>query len=287
MAAVLVPPASWKALHDRARQRLAAAGIRESAREAYLIVAAGGGPEPLRLIARAAEAPPPAITAGVLELAERRARHEPMAYILGCREFYGRSFRVGPGALVPRPETELLVEKILADHARAPFRFGLDLCAGTGCVAITLAATARIELAMLDKSQAALAYARLNSQALLKQELAFHTCDLLEDPLPEPRYDLLVMNPPYLSAAELAAAPELGAEPREALLGGERTGLEFTAKVLERLYPWAAPGTRFYIELGWRHREWLGDRSHWNGWRLRGWIPDLAGIARVLVLYRE
>ncbi len=159
----------------------------------------------------------------IRELIRRRGKGEPVAYITGTREFYGRAFTVNSDVLVPRPETETLVERALAllkEHDGAGMRVA-DLGTGSGCIAITLAAEAPgVEMVATDVSGAALAVARANAERL-GVEVAFSECswaDALDG-----RFDLIVSNPPYVTTAELDAVDRdvRDFEPRAALLGGD------------------------------------------------------------------
>ena len=162
---------------------------------------------------------------GFRALIERRASGEPTAYLTGMKEFYARSFQVDARVLVPRPETELLAEAALrALPAEAP-SLALDLCTGSGCLAVTLAA---------ERAQATV-----------------HAVDLS----PEARYQVIVSNPPYLRGGDLATlSAEVRREPKIALDGGPE-GLS----VLERLVPLAfgrlVPGGLIALEIG----EWQAD----------------------------
>ena len=159
----------------------------------------------------------------IRELIRRRGKGEPVAYITGTREFYGRAFTVNSDVLVPRPETETLVERALAllkEHDGAGMRVA-DLGTGSGCIAITLAAEAPgVEMVATDVSGAALMVARANAERL-GVEVAFTECswaDALDG-----RFDLIVSNPPYVTTAELDAVDRdvRDFEPLAALLGGD------------------------------------------------------------------
>lgn len=127
----------------------------------------------------------------------RRAAGEPVAYLLGEREFYGRSFGVGPEVLIPRPETELLVELALARIADLPTAKVLDLGTGSGAIAVTLALEAPDSIvSAVDRSAAALARASANAQALAAR-VRFLEGSWFE-PVGDERFDLIVSNPPYI-----------------------------------------------------------------------------------------
>jgi release factor glutamine methyltransferase len=208
------------------------------------------------------------------DLLVRRGRHEPTAYIVGSREFYGRSFQVGPGVLIPRPETELLV-----DRAReiAPRR-AADLGTGSGCIAITLALeVAGADVTAIERSPEALAFARANAEAL-GATVRFVEEDFLEALDREgDRFDLLVCNPPYVDPKDRATlAPEVAEhEPAAALFAPAGDPDFFVRTLLERARAWLAPGGTLLVELG------AGQAERLRGSRAR-FHRDLAGIERVL-----
>jgi release factor glutamine methyltransferase len=162
------------------------------------------------------------------ELVKRRRGLEPVAYILGRREFYGRTFRVDRRVLVPRPETEILVETALfrTKYASMSMR-ALDVCTGSGCVAITLARQRPTGFVMAtDASADAIAVARENANRLGAYNVALRTGDLFAAVASGPEaawgFDLVTANPPYIASPEIASLPPdvRDYEPRVALDGG-------------------------------------------------------------------
>lgn len=158
----------------------------------------------------------------VRELLRRRGRGEPVAYLTGVREFYGRSFMVSPSVLVPRPETEALVERAIraAGGERAELRIA-DLGTGSGCIACTLAAELpRVTVIASDTSRDALSVAARNAEVLgVAERVLFVEGGWAEGIVGE--VDLVVSNPPYVTSAELdALGADVAHEPRVALDGG-------------------------------------------------------------------
>jgi release factor glutamine methyltransferase len=187
------------------------------------------------------------------ELVKRRRAREPVAYLLGRREFYGREFRVDRRVLIPRPDTETLVEEAL-DRSRAVSMSmrALDLCTGSGCVAITLARerpTSRV--VGTDVSGDALAVARDNALRLGAYNLALRQGDLFAAVDPAWRFDVVTANAPYIAPEEMAELqPDVrDFEPRGALVADEG-GLAVTRRVVEHASRHLAPGGALAVEVG-------------------------------------
>lgn len=186
-------------------------------------------------------------------LVKRRRSHEPMAYLRGEREFYGLVFRVDARVLVPRPDTETLVDVALArtSHVSLSMR-QLDLCTGSGCVAIVMARkrpTASVRA--IDLSEGALAVARDNALRLGAYNVAFARGDLFEGISPGDRYDLITANPPYIASAEIEdlMADVRDFEPRVALDGGA-DGLDLVRRIVEEAPKHLVPGGVLALEIG-------------------------------------
>lgn len=188
-------------------------------------------------------------------LVARRGRGEPVAYILGEREFYGLDFVVTADTLIPRPETELIIDRALALFPGGGLASFADLGTGSGCLAVTLAVKfpAAVGLA-LDKSPEALAVARQNAvRHGVADRLAFVAADFAALPAREGGYDLIVSNPPYVSVLEHGECSRevRGFEPLSALVPGE-TGLEAVPVVARAAFVALAPGGRLLVEIGWK-----------------------------------
>ena len=188
------------------------------------------------------------------DLIARRRKHEPIAYIMGKREFYGRNFQVDPRVLIPRPDTEILVETALRrTRSKELFGVGLDLCTGSGCVIITLALERRSwKFIGSDISTDALEVAQRNALRLgAIHNLAWHNSDLFAA-LPEhARYDLITANPPYITEEEMAElAKDISEyEPHLALFGGV-DGLDLVRKIIDDSAKWLRPGGVLALEIG-------------------------------------
>ena len=184
-------------------------------------------------------------------LIERRISGEPTQYLTGTREFYGRPFAVDPRVLIPRPETELLVDTALeAIPKDAAYRV-LDLCTGSGCVAVTLAAERpNATVFATELSPAACEVARSNAAALkVGDRVRVLEGDLFGPLRQGSLFHIVVSNPPYVPSEEIAAlAAEVRREPRMALDGG-RDGLEITRRLADQALRWLEPGGMLAVEI--------------------------------------
>ena len=183
-------------------------------------------------------------------LAAKRVAGEPMAYLLGVREFYGRSFRCSPAALIPRPETELLVDQALAQiPANAPVRV-LDIGTGTGCIAIMIALERPDgSVTAIDISPDALALARENAQRL-GASVSFIESNWVADLAPESQFDLILSNPPYIVPGDAHLSQgDLRFEPTVALADAV-DGLESYRQLAQGAKKHLRPGGTLIVEHG-------------------------------------
>jgi release factor glutamine methyltransferase len=266
-----------------ARRRLAAAPFATS-REAHLLLGHALGVGEASLLARDEREVPAEEARRFEELLARRLAGEPVAYLLGNKEFWGRPFAVDARVLVPRPETEHLVEAALALAGELPARPRiLDLGTGSGCLATTLALELpRSRIVATDRSRAALALARRNARAL-GARVALLAADW-SAPLLVTAFDLVVSNPPYLDPAGPVEPAVARWEPAAALWAGPG-GLDAYRALLSGLAG-ARPGTPLLLEIGLGQARSLADAAAEHGWRLAAVRPDLAGIERVAELRR-
>ncbi|MEO7271988.1 MAG: peptide chain release factor N(5)-glutamine methyltransferase [Vicinamibacterales bacterium] len=228
--------------------------------------------------------PPDAFAAPFAAAIARRVSREPVAYITGHREFWGLEFIVSPAVLIPRPETELIVERALAlDDVARPVTI-VDVGTGTGCIAVALAHDRPLaRVVALDRSAAALAVAARNVATHdLGSRIHLVRANLL-DAIAGP-VDLIVANPPYVDRADAAGLqPEVTQfEPDRALFADDQ-GLAVLRRLLETAAARLAPGGHLIIEFG------AGQDRALRAWAVRTeWdievAPDLAGIPRVAVL---
>jgi release factor glutamine methyltransferase len=276
-------------LLERGASELGEAGVAEARFEAELLLRHALGCSREALFARFHEPPAAEAVGHYFQLLERRRGRVPIQHILGTQEFYGLSFRVTPSVLIPRPETEGVVEEALAELSRRPSRAPriADIGCGSGCIAIAIARE-RPEARFLavDASPAALAVARENAAALgVAERITFLHGDLLE-PLVErgDKLDLLVSNPPYVVDAEIRdLAPEVKEhEPRMALAGGA-DGLAAITRLLEGVGAVLEPEGAVVMEIGKDQDQKVAERVLAAGLDLLRIASDLAGIPRVVV----
>ena len=233
------------------------------------------------LVAHANEKLSAAQSAAYGALVARRAAGEPIAYIAGTREFFSLEFKVTPAVLIPRPETELLVEIALERMGAGSACRVLDLGTGSGCIAITLAKhRPRARVMAVDRSAAALAVARENSVRHGTSNLELLQSDWFAA-LAAQRFDLIVANPPYIAARDPhLQRGDLRAEPVDALVAGS-DGLECIRAILAAAPRHLNPGGSLVFEHGYdqaaRCRELLKAAGLEDVFSRN----DIAGVARV------
>ena len=270
---------SWQDVMRDAALRLQAAGVEGAWRDTRLLLAHALGIEPVDVIMREMEDVEPVGLTAFEAAVKRREAGEPVSRIRGWREFYGRRFRVTPDVLDPRPETELLVDVAIA---RLP-RDGrvLDLGVGSGCILLSvLAERSDASGVGVDISAAALEVARGNASALdvaVRAEMIEGGWDLA---LPG-RFDLVLSNPPYIPAVEMAglAREVVNHDPHLALTpGGD--GLDPYRTILARVPDLLAPGGWIGFEFGLGQAPAVSDLMEGAGLEAVEVMRDLAGIER-------
>lgn len=273
-----------------AEERLAAAGVDSPAVDAMRVLGHVLGLSRTELLVRRGDLLTEAQRAGFVALLARRERREPLQLVLGEATFLDLTLAVEPGVLLPRPETERLVELALAELAATPPRPGdvlLDVGTGTGAIALALKhAHPAAEVWATDVSGTALDLARRNARRL-GLPLVVRRSDLLDDPevaAAAGRAVAVVSNPPYLPAADRGSLPpEVAGEPPEALFAGA-DGLEVARRLVGQLAGVLRPGTLLALELDPRNaRDLAATLGGWGSVRLES---DLAGRERFVVARR-
>ena len=225
-------------------------------------------------------------------LIERRARREPAAYIRGLQEFWSRDFEVTPDVLIPRPESELIVEELLAllpvDAPALPRRVA-DIGTGSGCIAVTVAAERpHVHLVATDISRPALDVARKNATRTgVAAQIEFLECAYLSGTTG--KFDFILSNPPYVTAAEYEQLqPEVREyEPEIALQAGE-DGLRDIRQIIDLSAERLKPGGTLFMEIGHTQAAALADLiAHFPSLTLARISNDLQRIPRVAVIERK
>lgn len=213
-------------------------------------------------------------------LVARRHGGEPVAYLLGRREFYGRDFAVGPGVLIPRPETELLVDLVKEKVGAGGTATLLDLGTGSGCIAITLALECPLcTVTAVECSPIALVIARRNS-GRLNAAVEFISGDWFA-PLAGRRFDFIVGNPPYVAEGDLHLAQgDLRSEPHEALVSGI-DGLDALRAIVIAAPNFLRPGGGLWLEHGFDQAEAAAELLANCGFIDTECRRDLAGLPRI------
>lgn len=224
---------------------------------------------------------------GYRELIKRRASGEPVAYILGTKDFFGFSFRVNSHTLIPRPDTELLVEKILENFPASVAWQGLDIGTGTGCIAISIKKMRPdAEIWAWDKSPEALEVARQNSEHL-EAPVRYREVDALHSDnwqASELRFDFIVSNPPYISPKEkeILSPSVKNFEPEIALFAAD-DGLVFYKAIAHYAPKRLQAGGKIFLEVGHRQAHEVCSILESSGWNGISTHRDLAGHERVIV----
>jgi len=280
-------------IHDRvftARQRLRAAGLStdEADLDARLLAEHVLGWTTERFFADSKQAPPPAFDAQFGALVARRAAREPFAYIVGHQEFWGLEIDVSAAVLIPRPETELMVEvacEVLADASRPALV--ADVGTGSGCLALAIARERpHATIVATDVSAAAIDIARHNADKLgVARQITFRQTDLLHDV--EEQFDLIVSNPPYVRDGDRAGIqPEVRCEPAVALYGGA-DGLDVIRRLLAGAVARLKHGGTLLFEFAYGHDDAVSELiSSAAGLTMIGLRHDLQDIPRIAITQR-
>ena len=268
---------------------LEAAGVPEARREANSLLSFVLGKDRSFVISHAEDPVSDDSLDQLRGFVERRAAGEPLQYITGVQDFYGREFLVTPDVLIPRPETELLVEAAL-EVVKSEDAFICDVGTGSGCIAVTLLCELPGARAVaVDKSPEALEIARFNAarQSVAERvEFAVSDCfDALD--LSKYQFDIIVSNPPYVSASALAGLQRevRDHEPLVALSPGA-DGLSVIRRLIAEATSYLKPNGHLLMEIGFDQGEKVRDLIDPSVWTLLEVRPDLQSIPRIVVLQR-
>lgn len=276
----------------QASERLRAASVPNDLMDAQTLLAAAMGCDRTYLIVNFRQAVAPEARAAFESMISRRASGEPLQYITGHQEFFGLDFVVTPDVLIPRPETEIIVEEAvrIAQEERLVSPLIVDAGTGSGCIAVALAReVAGARILAVDISLSALAVAGQNSRRNgTSHSVTLIAADLLEAFAAEPFADLIVSNPPYVSAAEMPTLRREVAhwEPRRALTD-ENDGLTCYRRLLRDAPSRLKNGGRLLCEIGFGQSDAVASMVDRREWSEPRFIEDLQGIPRTLVLQRQ
>ena len=276
-----------------AQQVLEGAGIANAVQEARWLLAYALEMKHHELASRAEQSVTAEQLARVLSLVRRRESREPLQYILGSQEFCGLDFSVTPAVLIPRPETELLIQETLREGGFTGGAVLVDVGTGSGCVAVTLATIlGGMRIFALDCSHDAVSVAKGNAERHgVSDKIVWLEGDLLS-PLKEcsvaGAVDAIISNPPYIAAAEWEGLqPEVrDYEPRQALLAGPQ-GTEFHQRLIHDSKQFLVPGGLLVMELGQGQAPLVRRVAEAaGGYTGIQTVKDEAGIERVLIARR-
>lgn len=220
-----------------------------------------------------------------LNLVERRKDRCPLAYLIGEKEFYGRSFSVGPGVLIPRADTEILVEEVLRRLKVDENLCGIEVGAGSGAVSISLLCEReRLRMTATDIEQVPVRVSMENAKRYGVTDRFKIKHSSLFDEVEEGEYDFIVSNPPYIDEAEMEDLMEdvVRYEPHSALFGGP-DGLDFYREIVDRGRSYLKEGGFFAFEIGYAQADQVGEICRKRGYLQIEVINDLAGKNRVVI----
>ena len=275
-------------------RRLHASGIDQERLTAGLLLCHVMGIDRTRLLTRSEEQIDEAQYRAYLELVVRRGAGEPAQYLTGHQEFYGLDFIVTPDVLIPRPETEFLIERVmnLVEDSKQDSPLIVDVGTGSGCIAVTLAKQLhRARLIATDASPAALDIARTNAERHgVRDRIEFLEGNLFA-PLAkrglEGAVDILASNPPYINeeSSELLQREVRDWEPHEALFGGV-DGLDFYRRLIAESPHYLKPGGYIVLEIAFSQVDSISEMVKDSAFELVDTTRDLQGIPRTLCLRR-
>ena len=273
-------------LLGEARRALQRAGSPTPRLDAEVLLSSVLGWERVRLFRDSLEEVPAGAASTFDDLLRRRLRHEPIAYLVGEQEFFGLVFHVSPSVLIPRPETELLVELVLAAAKATQNPKILDIGTGSGCIAIALAAQLGVaEVCGWDVSEQALAVAQRNADRH-RVDLSLQCVDALDSRVwspPEKPWDFLVSNPPYIGKAEAKHLPPsvVAFEPKHALFAASE-GLGFYKRFAECAQWILRPAGEIFVEIGATQGPIVAELFRSRGWTRVRIEQDYAGLDRIV-----
>lgn len=266
--------------YNETKKALKQAGITPANFEAKQIIRYVTGYTNSEILSRYNEQLTPLKVTALNSIVNRRLQHYPLQYILGEWSFYGLDFYVGEGVLIPRADTEVLVETAIDFLKGKKDAAALDLCSGSGCVAVAISKNTQTEVDAVEKYHKAFEYLEKN----IKRNAAKVSPILADifDFVPDKKYDIIVSNPPYISAAGMDIIDEETThEPDSALYGGE-DGLLFYEHIASRYKKYIKSGGMLALEVGFDQSDTVKSILKRNGFCDIGTKADYGGIQRVV-----
>jgi release factor glutamine methyltransferase len=224
-------------------------------------------------------------------MVQRRAKREPVAYLVGHREFFSLNFEITPAVFIPRPETETLVMETLSAIKGLPQPRVLELCTGSGCIPIAVAVHApQASVTAVERSEAALEVARRNAQRHnVAGRVTFHSGDLFSPIDAETRFDVIVSNPPYIATTDTRSveADVRLHEPHEALFAGA-DGLDVIRRIINEAAPYLVPEGTLLLEFSPEQAETIVQLFEDSGqYEEVTILPDLSALSRTVRARRK
>lgn len=269
--------------YNKTKKELAAAGIEDYVFEAKQILRHITGFSNVQIISNPHKKLSLFEENNLTAIIKQRLIRYPLQYIIGEWGFYGGNFKVGPGVLVPRADTETLIDialEFLKDRENSQV---CDLCTGSGCIGITVAREKSDSfVTAVEKYEEALRYARENAKLNGTENIEFISGDVFEGAGAEKQYDLILSNPPYIPPEEMKEiSPEAKFEPETALLGGE-DGLDFYRAIIKGYKASLVDGGMMAFEVGMGEADAVAELMKNQGFCDIGTRQDAAGIERVV-----
>ncbi|MDN5312048.1 MAG: release factor glutamine methyltransferase [Thermoanaerobacteraceae bacterium] len=273
-----------------ARRKLSESGVENSGLDAELLLAYALSLDRLRLLVNDEAQLSVEETACFEKLLDLRCGHVPVAYITGHKEFFGLDISVGPGVLIPRPETEFAVEESLRVTKNLKKPRAVDLCCGSGAIAVAVAVNHPNAIVFAsDISEIAGKYTKDNARKHHVENRVFFIKGDLWRPFEEKnlgQFDLIVSNPPYIPEDEMGNLPEdIKKEPEIALNGG-MDGLDYYKRIISKAPQFLKSGGHIILEIGWNQAAVVRDLLKANDFKEIKVIKDYAGYDRVVSAIR-
>lgn len=271
---------SYKETLRKAVESLVAAEVPDADVDAWYLLEHVTGMNRATYFLKAEEEMPPAEQEAYERLLEKRRERIPLQYITGSQEFMGYSFLVSPATLIPRQDTEILVEEV---SKTAEGKRILDLCTGTGCILLSLAKLCCLERAVgTDISPETIETAKKNAE-LLFVEAGFYCGDLFLAVPEGERFDIIVSNPPYIPSAVIhTLMPEVREHEPMSALDGDADGLKFYREIVEHAKEYLTEHGQIFFEIGCEQGAAVSALLEAQGFQNIRVIKDLAGLDRVV-----